>query len=140
GLDDLLEIAGNLVARGTRYGQGRDALVRLDVDFDPSVTIPALADHAVERDEGNARRLGRAIAPFRPGEAALVDELPEAHWWRGAVDQPPRLCTVGTHPFGSGAKDVREIAPHLALVDQPSEAAGAGEYPQKRHLGQADRA
>ena len=59
---------------------------------------------------------------------------------RGAVDQPPGLGAIGAHPFGGRAKDVGEIAPHLALVDQPSEAAGAGQYRQQRHFGQADRA
>src|SRR5215469_12862327 len=56
---------------------------------------------------------------------------------RGAVTVRVATRAIGAHAFGGRAKDVGEIAPHLALVDQPGETAGAGQYTQKRHFGQA---
>src|SRR5260370_10784407 len=109
--DDLPEIAGNLVTAGTGDGQGRDALVRLDVDFDPAVTIAALADHALEREESNAHAIGRAIAAFSPSGAALLDNLPQARWWRGAVYQSPGLSPTAAHPLDGDAKDLSSITP-----------------------------
>src|SRR5436853_590032 len=86
------------------------------------------------------RIIVRSMACFRPGVGAFFDELSEMRRRRNPIDQFPRLGAVGAHPFGGGAKDVGEITPHLALVDQPGEAAVAGQYTEKRHFGQTDRA
>ena len=56
------------------------------------------------------------------------------------VDEPPRLGAVGAHPLGGGAEHVGEVAPHLALVDEPRQAAGARQHAEQRHFGQAHRA
>src|SRR5438132_780664 len=80
------------------------------------------------------------IAFICPGAGPFFDQLPEASGRRNPIYQLPCLGAIGAHPFGSGAKDVGEITPHLALVDQPGEAAGAGQHRQERHFGQADGA
>ena len=140
GLDDLPEIAENLVAAGTGYGHLCDSFIGRNVDLNPAVAVAALVDQTFERREGNAGGIDRPIAFIRPGAGPFFDQLPEASGRRNPIYQLPCLGAIGAHPFGSGAKDVGEITPHLALVDQPGEAAGAGQHRQERHFGQADGA
>ena len=42
-------------------------------------------------------------------------------------------------PFLGGAEHIGQVAPHLALVGQPGQAAGAGQDAEQRHLGQRHR-
>src|SRR5205807_2003398 len=67
-------------------------------------------------------------------------ELPEPGGRRDVIDEPPRLCTIGAHAFGGGAKHVGEVAPDLALVDEARQPARSGQDAEQRHLGQADGA
>ena len=54
------------------------------------------------------------------------------------VDQLPFEGAFGAHALGGGGKNVREIAAHPALVHQPGQSAGAGQYAQQRHFRQGD--
>ena len=53
------------------------------------------------------------------------------------VHQAPFLRARTAHAFGGGAKEIREVAPHSALVGEPCEPPGARQHAEQRHLGQA---
>ncbi len=54
------------------------------------------------------------------------------------IHEPPFLRPIGAHALGGGAEEIGKVAAHLALVDQPREAAGAGQHTQQRHFRQRD--
>ena len=85
----------------------------------------------VERDAG-------ATCPRRVDHCrdALGHRLVEARARRNRVNQAPFHRAFAAHTFGQCGEDVGEVAAHLALVDQAGEAAGAGQYAEKRDLGQ----
>ena len=52
------------------------------------------------------------------------------------VDQPPLDRALALHAFFGGAEHVGAVAPHLALVGDAGEPAGAGQHREQRQLGQ----
>jgi len=81
---------------------------------------------------------GRSLSAAS-ARARLLHQLGKARRWRHLVDDLPLLGALGAHAFRGGAEDIGEVTPHLALVDETRQAAGAGEHAQKRHFRQADR-
>ena len=72
---------------------------------------------------------------LRPRGDALLELAGRVH----RVDEPPLDRALPLHALGDRAEHVREIAPHLALVDDAREAAGARQHAEQRRLRQADR-
>ena len=67
----------------------------------------------------------------------LLDCLGERLRLRAVIDQAPVLGAVGAHALRRGAEEIGQVAPHLSLVGDAGEAAGARQHAQQRHLGQA---
>ena len=105
-----------------------------------AVTKAALVDRALERSEQHTFGIRGAIAFCRKRAGALRDAFLKPSRRRDVVDQPPGFCAIGAHALGGGAEHIGEVAPDLALVDQPGQTAGAGQDAEQRHLGKADRA
>jgi len=55
------------------------------------------------------------------------------------VDETPVDRALALDALRDRAEQVGEVAPHLALVGEAREPAGAGQHPEERHLGQRHR-
>jgi len=99
-----------------------------------------LIDVRFERRQRDALRVGGAIASLGESTGALGDELPEPRRRRNMVDEPPGLRPIGAYTFGGRAEHIGEIAPDLALVDEPGQPTGTGQHAEQRDFRQADRA
>ena len=79
---------------------------------------------------GLARRI-----PSR-ARVTAVFELRARH---DLVDQPPIDRALALHAFLGGAEHIGMVAPHLALVGDAREPAGARQHREQRQLGQRHR-
>ncbi len=124
---------------GAGDGEGRGAPRPVERDVDPAIMIALFVDAPLERRQRHAVgcRTDRSLAAAS-ARARSFTSLGETRRRRRAIDEVPLLGPVGAHAFGRGAENIGEIAPHLALVDQAGQAAGARQHAQQRHLGQAD--
>ncbi len=57
-----------------------------------------------------------------------------------SIDEAPLLRALAAHALGQGREHVGEVAPHLALVHEPGEPAGAREHREQRRLRERDGA
>ena len=76
----------------------------------------------------------------RPGPAAR-SRTTSSKRLRGAMasTRPQSTRLRPLHALGPGGEDVGEVAADVALVDDPGQAAGAGQHGEQRHLGQRHR-
>ena len=81
---------------------------------------------------------GRALR--RERRRPLAHRFDETRPRSELVDETPVEGALAPHPLFHGAEEVRVVAPHLALVDDPGKAARARQDAEKGHLGQRHRA
>ena len=81
-------------------------------------------------------RLRRPVGGVRPGAGVGGDELIEAALGSDRVDEPPVDGLLTLDPFGAGGEHVGQVAADESFVDDPGQAAGAGENGEQRDLGQ----
>ncbi|MCY1300993.1 hypothetical protein D9M69_340240 [compost metagenome] len=103
------------------------------------VAVAVGLDRARQRRQRDAVVALRAVAGGGQCRGALGDVFGEARRLDHFIDQFPVPGALAAHALGGGAEDIGMVAPDLALVGHPGQAAGAGQYAQQRHLGQADR-
>ena len=112
------------------------------VDVDVDVGVPQRRRSSIvraQRREGDPGSVGRAVRCRRPGRGRSAHQLGERAPGRDGVDQAPLEGLSALHAFGPGGEDVGEVAPDVALVDHPGQAAGAREHGEQRHLGERHR-
>ena len=56
-----------------------------------------------------------------------------------AVDEAPLLRALRLQALGERREHVGAVAPHLALIDEARQAAGAGQHAEQRNFGERDR-
>ena len=93
---------------------------------------------ALERRKRHALAVARAIRPRRELFRARSDGIVPSGLGHHFVDEAPVDGLLAAHALLGGAEDVREVAPHLALVGQSREPAGAGQDREQRRLRQRD--
>src|SRR5690606_34628760 len=94
------------------------------------------------RLEGRERDRGERLA-LRARDERLdtaLRHLLELRLRRRLVDEAPLDRALAAHALGDRREGVGEVTADLALVDEPREAAGAGEDREERRLGEAHRA
>ena len=84
-------------------------------------------------------RRGRPVRLRREFPGARRHRLVELGARHHLVDQPPVDRALALDAFLGGAEHVGMVAPHLALVGDAGEAAGAGQHREQRQLGQRHR-
>jgi hypothetical protein len=99
------------------------------------VLEPIVSEPPGERRQGDAPRIRWPIAGSGQLVCPLADPIWEGRRRDDLVDEPPLLRTLAAHALGRRAEDIREIAPHLALVGQPRQPARAGQDAEQRDLG-----
>ena len=122
------------------HAQARGAALAVDLDGERAVADRVALDAALDRRQGDA--LGVLRAARFGGDVfgdllRLVGELAGRDQF---VDQPPFARPLAAHALGGGAEEIGVVAPHHPLVDQPRQAAGAGQHGEQRQLGQRHRA
>ena len=98
------------------------------VDVDVDVVVP---QHVARRSCAAAasarrrqRRPGGPTSPPGPAARSRTSSSNRAPW-RDGVDQSPVERLLALDALGPGGEDVGEVAPDVALVDHPGQAAGA---------------
>ena len=125
------------LAIGRGDGKGCGAGLAIEFHRDMPVAIAGCVNFALEAGQRYSL-LGRLpIAYGAQRSGARCNRFAELLRLRDMVYQPPLLGPLGAHALGHGAEQVRMIAPDLALVGKPGEAAGSGQYAQQRHFRQA---
>ena len=79
--------------------------------------------------------IGRAASSRARCSTRFLELAGRAH----LVDEAPVHGALAAHAFGQRAEVVGDVAPHLALVDDARQAAGAGQHAQQRRLRQRHR-
>ncbi len=120
---------------GQRGGAGGTVELDLDVAVADAVGLEA----GLERRQLDTRAAGDAGHLLGQRHGALAHAGVEARLGQERVDQAPLDGALALHALGDGAEHVGPVAPHLALVDQAGEPAGAGQDGEQRRLGKRDR-
>ena len=130
--------AGRSMACRAPDQDGRRRQVAVVADLHRRIMDPA-ADASRWRGPGRTPALpappGRSDRAARARARAAASSAKDA-CARGAVDQAPLQGLLTADPFGAGGEHVGQVAPDVALVDQPGEAAGAGQHAEQGDLGQ----
>jgi hypothetical protein len=125
-------------ALGPAHGEARRPRRRVDAQGDVTCSIRLVRSgpRAGARATPGPERAG---AP--PASACAFSGTRSANRDSGTVSSTSRHSTARRPftPLAEAAEDVGEVAPHLALVHDARQAAGAGQHGQQRDLGQAHR-
>ena len=125
---------------GAVHAEMRGAALAVDLDREAGIAQRVAVERALDgrqRDALGALRAGGLAGDLLGDLLRLVRELARRDQ---LVDQPPLLRALAAHALGGGAEEVGVVAPHHPLVDQPRQAAGAGQHREQRQLGQRHRA
>ncbi len=109
----------------------------VELDIDEFVVIAGLIDGALERGERHARCVLGPRALARQLRSATLDVVAKLLRFHYRIHQAPLACAFAADTFGGGAKNIGQIAPHLAFIGEPRETARAWQYAEQRHFGQA---
>ena len=109
--------------------------VAIDGDVEKPIAQALRIEGAGERPERYPRAVTRAIRlrGDRLGAGARL-----GHQGRRpcqGIDQAPVAGAAAAQAFRRGAQEIRAIAPHLALIDQAGQTAGAGQHREQRQFG-----
>ena len=131
---------GGLFALRRAHGKAGGARPPIHFDGDVFVTQRVFFHASIQRRQADTLAVGRAVALRSQLQRALPDRVVEHCRFGDGVDQAPVPGALTAHALGGGAKDVRQVVAHVALVGDPRQAPGAGQDAEQRHFGQADRA
>jgi len=106
----------------------------IDVTRDVAVADAVAVDRALERRQGDTAGPGRTIGAGGELGGAPPHDLVERRARRDLVDETPFHGPRALDSLLDRAEEVGAVAAHAALVDQPREAAGAGEHGEQRDL------
>jgi hypothetical protein len=135
---DAGDVGGRPVHR-TADGDLDPAVLAVDLRRDVGILERVGGDLAVQRRQGDAAGVRRAVRGLRAGERALADGVGELAARDRGVDELPVHGGLAAHALGAGGEDVGAVLTDLALVDDAGETAGARQHREQRHLGQRDR-
>ena len=125
--------------RRARDGELADALGAIDACRARTCSgCVSPSTRRVRADAARRRAIRRAMGRARPAPAR-ASATASLNWLVGQTLSTSRHSTarLPLHALGERAEDIRQIAPHLALVDDARQAAGAGQHAKKRRFGQA---
>ena len=126
-------------ARRPAHGDGREPAFAVDLDIDVRIRNLVLVDLARERRQRNALGAFRPVGLRGDLLRARRHDLFPFRVRHHFVDQPPLDRAGAADAFLDRAEDVGAVAPHLALVGDAGEPAGAGQHRQQRRLRQRHR-
>ena len=94
-------------------------------------------NRAVQRRECHAFAVSRPITLGCQFHCTLLHSFLELRRLHSLIHQTPIHRLLAAHAFYAGAKNIRQIVAHFALIRDAGEAARAGQHAEQRHFRQA---
>ena len=124
---------------GALDGERRAPGVAIDLDLHARIGDGAVRERARDRRQRDALGVARPVGLEPELLGRILDGLLELGVGHGLVDQPPLDRARALHALLDRAEGIGQVAPHLALVGDAREPAGARQHGQQRQLRQRHR-